>query len=547
MKSIVRERFHYEIAMSIGNSLDLGVMLKEGLPTYLRKFNCLAGAVLRREVDDDELSSFVPVYAIPKRMKRNNAVKLALEQVPGGFDVGQLNVFLTGLPTVGGGSGYKSYLMELPGFGLLLLVKSAPGFSRPDLKSLAPLNLKLAEACLSCDANDRLQSETLERKRAEEKYKAIFDNAVEGIFQSTLDGRFINANPAMAKLLGYDSPESLIAEVSDMGRQLYVYPENRERLISRLLNTGRVSGFEVEYYRKDGSVGWMSMSARIICDDEGSPLHVEGMAEDVTARKQAVIALREAKQEAERLSRMKSNFLSMVSHELRTPLTSILGFAKISRKRLGEIVGRKSECPEDVSRGLDRIGSNTGVIIAEGERLTELINNVLDLSNLEAGHFEWHMGDVVMNDVLTESLSAAEVLFKDANLALVQDVSQDLPIVTGDRERLVQVFINLFSNAVKFTEEGVVTVSAIHEKGEVVVRVSDTGIGVPDEEVEVIFDKFRQLGNTLTDKPKGTGLGLPICKEIVEHHGGRIWVEPSEQGGSVFVFTIPIKFSPPGS
>ena len=154
------------------------------------------------------------------------------------------------------------------------------------------------------------------------------------------------------------------------------------------------------------------------------------MTEDITARKQAVIALQEAKLEAEHRSQMKSNFLSMVSHELRTPLTSILGFAKITRKKLAEILGNGSECPEAINRGLDRIGANTGVIIAEGERLTELINNVLDLAKLEAGGFHWNMEKVSMNDVLTHSLASTEVLFTDSEVELVQDIPQNLPPVT---------------------------------------------------------------------------------------------------------------------
>ena len=142
------------------------------------------------------------VYAIPKRMKRNSTVQIAVKQVPDNLDVGQLNTFLAGLPSIDGVNEYKRYLMELPGFGLLVLIKSVPGFSRPELNSLAPLNLKLAEACRACDANKRLQNEIVERHKVEEKYKAIFDNAVEGIFQSTLDGQFLNVNPAMAKQIG---------------------------------------------------------------------------------------------------------------------------------------------------------------------------------------------------------------------------------------------------------------------------------------------------------------------------------------------------------
>lgn len=540
MRSLVRERLYYEIAMAIGNSLDLSVMLKDGLSTYLRKLNCLAGAVLRSVENEDGTTSYEMVYGIPRRMKRNGAIKTALDEVPGHLGADEVMAFRASLPLIGGANGLKHYLMELPNFGLLLLAKSAPGLSRPDLKSLAPINLKLAEACRSCIANERLQAEIRERMKAEAKYKAIFENAVDGIFQSSLDGRFLVANPAMAKLIGYDSPEALIEGVTDIGTQLYVHNEDRDRFVDKLLKKGKVSAFEVEYYRKDGSIGWSSTSARLVYDEEGKPSHIEGVSEDVTPRKQAMVALREAKKEAERLSQMKSNFLSMVSHELRTPLTSILGFAKITRKRLAEILSKGTECPEDINRGLDRMNDNTGVIIKEGERLTELINNVLDLAKLEAGYFEWHMEKLSINEVLEHSLASTGVLFEGRDVDFKTDIPSDLPFVSGDHDRLVQVMINLISNAAKFTVQGTVTVTAEVDNDEVVIMVKDTGIGMSAEDAVSIFDKFRQLGDTLTDKPKGTGLGLPICKEIIEHHKGRIWVLSTSRAGSTLAFAIPV-------
>ncbi|MGL1862721.1 MAG: PAS domain-containing sensor histidine kinase [Pseudodesulfovibrio sp.] len=541
MSSYIQERFLYEIAMSIGNSLDIEVMLKEGLSTYLRKLNCLAGAVLKRVEDDAGNSSFQLVYAIPKRMKRNAAVSEGIELLPSELDQEALAAYLAKLPEKQLADGYRRYTMELPGFGLLLLVKSAPGFSIPELKSLAPLNIKLAGACISCTANERLQSEIEVRLQAENKYRDIFDNAIEGVYQTAMEGQILEVNPAMARLLGFDSPDALMASDITFSEQIYVRPEDRERLLRRLKRTGRVAGFEFEYHRKDGSQGWMSISARLIRDKEGNPLYIEGLADDITPRKQAVIALREAKQEAERLSQMKSSFLSMVSHELRTPLTAILGFAKISRKRLGEIPEVCPACAPAAHKVLGRIEQNVEVIIAEGERLTELINNVLDLSKLEAGWFEWSESDVSMNGVLEHSLAATGILFSEPNVMLLHSVDADLPLVSGDRDRLIQVVINLISNAAKFTVEGTVSLCAAVEGNNIVVKVYDTGIGVSDSDVEVMFDKFRQLGNTLTDKPKGTGLGLPICKEIIEHHRGKIWFEPNPDGGSVFAFTVPIK------
>ena len=541
MSSFISEHIFYEIAMSIGNSMDLGVMVKEVLSTYLRKLNCLAGAVLQQVEDNQGNTSFVPVYAIPKRMQRNSAVREGLETIPANLNPVETTAFLDELPVSHAGDNHTRYLMELPGYGLLLLVKSAPGFTVPELKTLAPINAKLAGACLFCSSNERLQKEIGDREKAEEKYRSIFDNAVEGIFRSSLGGRLLDANPAMAKMMGFASPEELVAKYTDMGRQLYVHQADRERFLSRLNSRGQVSAFEVEYQRNSGRVGWLAISARLIRDEHGKPLFIEGMADDITARRQAVVALREAKKEAERLSQLKSSFLSMVSHELRTPLTAILGFSKITRKKMAEVLQNNEECPAEVANLLRRIDTNTEVVIAEGDRLTELINNVLDLAKLEAGWFEWCEADVSMNLVLAHSIAATEVLFGGAYVRFSSDIEEDLPMVTGDHDRLIQLVINLLSNAAKFTEEGSVHLSCGVEGKHVVVRVADTGIGVPEEELTVIFDKFRQLGNTLTDRPRGTGLGLPICKEIVEHHKGRFWVESREGEGSLFAFSLPVK------
>lgn len=260
---------------------------------------------------------------------------------------------------------------------------------------------------------------------------------------------------------------------------------------------------------------------------------------DISERKQNTLELKEAMRKTEELSQMKSNFLSMVSHELRTPLTSIIGFAKLSRKHLDDIAECKGE-REDVAKILRRTRDNTNVIISEGDRLAELINNVLDLAKLESGHFKWHFHPVAMEEILQQSIDSTSILFVEKKLTLKTDIASDLPTITGDFDRLVQVCVNLLANAAKFTQEGHVACRAGVEKGNLTVRIEDTGVGVPKKDQGAIFDKFKQLGDTLTDKPKGTGLGLPISKEIVEHHNGKIWCERNQYGGSTFVFSIPV-------
>jgi signal transduction histidine kinase/DNA-binding response OmpR family regulator len=249
----------------------------------------------------------------------------------------------------------------------------------------------------------------------------------------------------------------------------------------------------------------------------------------------------DARAAAEQADAAKSSFLSTVSHELRTPLTSVLGFAKIIRRRLEERLFPL--IPEDdrrIQQTKAQVMENLKVVVSEGERLTKLIDDVLDLAKIEAGKFTWNMGEVSVGEVIDRAVAATASLFDAKSLKLIRNVDPDLPTVTGDEDRLIQVVINLISNAVKFTDAGSITCSARLEGGAVVVGVRDSGIGIAPADQSKVFEKFKQVGDTLTDKPKGTGLGLPICKEIVEYHGGQIWVESQSGEGSTFFFTLPV-------
>lgn len=247
-----------------------------------------------------------------------------------------------------------------------------------------------------------------------------------------------------------------------------------------------------------------------------------------------------ARAAAEEADAAKSAFLSTVSHELRTPLTSVLGFAKIIKKRLDErIFPLVPTTDRKVAQTVQQVEENLKVVVSEGERLTKLIDDVLDLAKIEAGKLEWHISDVSVGEIIDHATAATASLFEQKGLRLVKDIAPGLPLVSGDRDRLVQVVINLISNAVKFTSEGTITCRAVHRDSAIVVSVADTGMGIAPADQPKVFERFKQVGDTLTDKPKGTGLGLPICREIVDHHGGRIWVESEPGRGSTFSFTLP--------
>ena len=250
----------------------------------------------------------------------------------------------------------------------------------------------------------------------------------------------------------------------------------------------------------------------------------------------------QARRVAEEADATKSAFLSTVSHELRTPLTSVLGFAKIIKRRLSERLFPL--IPQDdrrITQTMQQVSDNLDVVVSEGERLTKLIDEVLDLAKIEAGKLEWRSESLTAAEIIDRALAATSSLVENKPVALTGEVEPDLPGFTGDRDRLIQVVINLISNAVKFTSSGSVTCRARQNGNELVFSVTDTGLGIAADDQPKVFEKFKQVGNTLTDKPKGTGLGLPICKEIVEHHGGRIWVESEPGKGSTFLFSLPLK------
>jgi len=242
----------------------------------------------------------------------------------------------------------------------------------------------------------------------------------------------------------------------------------------------------------------------------------------------ATTELRHANERLQELDRLKDDFVSTITHELRTPLTSIRAFSEILSDNPDLDAAERAEYLQ--------------IVVQETERLTRLINQVLDLSKLESGGAQWHIEPVDLGEVLTTSAQATAQIFRERRVALEVDVREPAPIVRADRDRLVQVLLNLLSNAVKFCprETGRVRIGVLAHGGVVRVNVRDNGPGVAGEDREVIFEKFRQGGDTRINRPAGTGLGLPISRQIVEHLGGRLWVEGPPGEGATFSFTLPV-------
>jgi len=350
--------------------------------------------------------------------------------------------------------------------------------------------------------------------------RAIIDNLADGLLVVDPAGRVALYNPALLAMFGLKDDTVLTGRAASE-----VFPEELAGLTACGREDKALSAAEVRL--QNGGTG-KALATTVL------------LAEGAGLRASTVILVRDITREKE-VDRMKTEFISTVSHELRTPLTSVLGFAKIIRRKFqDDIVPVLPGSDGRIGRCAGQIRDNLDIILAEGQRLTELVDDVLDIAKMESGRYEWDMAPLSLAEVAGHAVRAVSGLVARKGLALEVRVPPDLPGLLGDRDRLVQVFVNLLGNAVKFTDAGGIVLEARQAEDQIRVTVRDTGTGIAEADLERIFEKFKQAGNTLTEKPKGTGLGLPICRQIVEHHGGRIWAESRPGEGSAFIFTLPL-------
>lgn len=352
---------------------------------------------------------------------------------------------------------------------------------------------------------------------------AIIDNLADGLLVSDINGKIINYNPAITKMFGLRD-----VDIKGIYCQEFI-PEVVELVNNTQQNPTAV--FTKEFQLNEKQIVKASVTAILETNCQDSYCKSFG----------SVILVRDITQEKE-IDAMKTDFISTVSHELRTPLTSVLGFASIIQEKLEEDIFPFLPHEEHkTKKTIRRVKDNINIIISEAERLTALINDVLDIAKMEAGKLDWKQEAISIEKLIERSLAAISALFVTKDLELIRDIQPELPHIIGDENRLMQVLINLISNAVKFTHQGSITCSAKLINHNIVVSIIDTGNGIALEDQTKVFDKFKQVGETLTDKPQGTGLGLPICKQIIQHHGGNIWVESELGKGSNFSFSIPIQ------
>ncbi|MFQ5944024.1 MAG: PAS domain S-box protein [Anaerolineales bacterium] len=365
-----------------------------------------------------------------------------------------------------------------------------------------------------------------------DQYIYSFDIEADGALRCLL------ATPSVSRFTGRSVEEHRADP--DLWPQ-HIHPEDRQRVqdaVQALIDDSAAMG-DTNTYRvedTDGNVLWARDEVHLTRDERGQAVRIEGIVTDISALKQAQQSLEErnrslgmANERLEELDQIKSSFLANMSHELRTPLNSIIGFSRLLADGLaGELAGQQHEFVEDIH--------------GSGQDLLTLINDLLDLSKIEAGQLELHPESISFEELAQETIDTVLPLVQQKGQELIGDIPSDLPPLNADRFRIKQVLLNLLSNAHKFTPEGgsITARAYVLDETALLCSVMDTGIGIPAESLDMIFEEFRQAGNSPARDIHGTGLGLPISRQLIEMHGGTIWVESTKGEGSTFSFLLPL-------
>jgi PAS domain S-box-containing protein len=418
-----------------------------------------------------------------------------------------LGVAVVALALAGRGLGLDQVLTAVGGGLGLLLVASMVLLHRDSLSLLS--------------VRDRAEQQLALRTSL---LNEVILHAPLGVVRVGPDYRVIEANPRMGTLL--HAPEqimvgSLVAE--------YLSPEEAVRVLEQFkpLDTGAVDNIEGDSpaRRADGSEVWLHWSVTAVRSRSGKLEYYLAMFEDISSKHEADETAAANLASLERLNQLKSEFVSMVSHEFRTALVGIQGFS--------EILATEGNSPEDVK-------TLAGDIFSDAQRLNRMINEMLDLDRMEAGKIRIQPKPVDVNSLVREVVDRARA--SSDNHSVRTELDEALPIINADPDRLIQVISNLVSNAIKYSPDGgEVTISTAAENGQVRVAVKDQGIGIPPEFIGRVFGRYERFENTKTSKVVGTGLGLAISRQIIELHGGKIWVESTVGSGSIFQFTVPIQ------
>ncbi|MBD3169972.1 MAG: PAS domain S-box protein [candidate division Zixibacteria bacterium] len=384
------------------------------------------------------------------------------------------------------------------------------------------------------DISDRKKS-LKKLSESEEKYRSVFESFLDLYYETDMDGIVTEISPSCHRLAGYTVDDIKGKPVT----QFYPNPDERKQLLSQLLKAGYINDYEITLKGKDGRLIPVSVNSRIIRNRSGKFKCIQGTIRDITERNRAEEALKKAKEQAESANKAKSEFLANMSHEIRTPMNGIIGMTDLLLD---------TELSEEQYEYLD-------IVKESAENLLSIINDILDFSKIESGKLELEQIEFSLRSLLNSVLEMISVKANQKGLAINLNINPEVPDkLYGDPTRLRQVITNLIGNAIKFTETGDIDIAIEIDSdlgNEITLHfvVSDTGIGIPKEKQNHIFESFTQADGSTTRKFGGTGLGTSISRKLVTLMGGGIWAESpvNERDiggpGSAFHFTAKFKFS----
>lgn len=407
-------------------------------------------------------------------------------------------------------------------FGVLVIYSAEiADISTGEVKLLEELSGDLAFGITSLRLRKEHKLAVDALEKSEVHYHSLFDRVIDGVYQSTHDGKFVDINPAMVKMFGYSSKQEMLDV--DIKNDLYFAPEERDSLI---IDFPQDTPEVYRMRRKDGSEIWVEDNGRYEKDEQGNTTYHEGILRDVTKRKSMEDELIKAKENAELSDRLKTAFLQNISHEIRTPMNAICGFSKILNT-------------PDLSH--EEIYNYTCIVQSNIDQLLSIINDIITISSIETHQEKLDVQPTSLNDTMNEMFNLFNDRFQERNCTLTVEktLNNKQTFIYTDGIKLSHILNNLISNALKYTENGTVNFGYRLKDKEIEFFVKDTGVGIFPEMQDKIFDHFRKANNGHFFSLSGTGLGLSISKGFVELLGGKIWVESEVGKGSVFYFTIP--------
>lgn len=360
----------------------------------------------------------------------------------------------------------------------------------------------------------------IELRNSEERLRNLIETMPDGVYRSTPDGKFVEVNPAMVKMLGYESKEELMD--IDIKTQLYFDPADRESLILEE-ELEEMGIFRLK--KKDGSGIWIEDHGWYVTDERGKIIFHEGISRDITERKMVEMQLHKYSDELKELNATKDKFFSIIAHDLKSPFNSISGLSEIIKSEAREL---------DIAT----IEQYAGIINSTSLQTFRLLENLLDWARLQQSQIVFRPVLVVLKEIVDEVFELMIDKAQSKKIELLNFIPDQL-IISADQDMLKTILRNLVSNALKFSfANGKIEIKAIMRPDEIEIQVKDTGTGIMKEDCDQLFKVGSFLSETGTENEKGTGLGLILCKEFVEKHGGRIWVESEIGKGSTFIFTI---------